>query len=369
VVIAMKLPKLPDDSSQPDPKAPRKPKSLWDTIITSTPVVMTVLATILAGLSSSEMSQSQYYMARSAKEQSKAGDQWSFFQSKKARGAAQMASLEVLRNTGEVAPLTPESFRSAAMQAQMRQGSAGSATATSTKTMDVATTLDDPEVREALVCLSGELPPLPDLKVADDQVRKAVETVRKAPDEESDVYSAVREPALRDAVHAASLNAIAADEAMKPAMAGVAKLQALIDAMAGATRAPTTAHSASSAPSGAAPKARSASDRGSPPELRLLASDFAAARLRFEAARQDREARVNQQTAYLYEVGVRKTAWESERHRARSRSFFFGMLGAQAAVTIASLALAVRERSWLWTTAATIGVLALLSAAYVYLFT
>jgi hypothetical protein len=361
----MKLPKLPDNS----PSDPKKPKSLWDTIITSTPVVMTVLATILAGLSSSEMSQSQYHMARSAKEQSKAGDQWAFFQSKKARGAAHLASLEVLRNTGEVAPLTAESLRGAAMQAQMRQGSAGAASAASTKPMDVAAALDDPEVREALVCLAGELPPLPELKIADSGVRRAVEAVRKAPDEESDVYGAVHEAALRDAVHAASQNAIAADEAMKPAMAGVAKLQAMLDAMAGAARAPATARSSASAPSGATPKARSASDRGSPPELRLLASDFAAARLRFEAARQEREARVNQQTAYLYEVGVRKTAWESERHRARSRSFFFGMLGAQAAVTIASLALAVRERSWLWTTAATIGVLALLSAGYVYLFT
>jgi hypothetical protein len=147
---------------------------------------------------------------------------------------------------------------------------------------------------------------------------------------------------------------------MKPAVAGLTKLQALLDSMADGT-----ARSASRPAS----RIRSASDRGAPPELRLLAGDFAAAKKRFEAARQEREARVNQQTAYLYEVGVRKTAWESERHRARSRSFFFGMLGAQAAVTIASLALAVRERSWLWTTAATIGVLALLSAGYVYLFT
>jgi hypothetical protein len=363
----MKLPKVPDNASSSEPK---KPKSLWDTIITSTPVVMTVLATILAGLSSSEMSQSQYHMARSAKEQSKAGDQWGLFQGKKGRSSAPMAALEVLRNTGEVAPLTAESFRSAAAQAQMRLGSTGAGrTGAGTQAVDVAAVLDDPDVREAMACFGGELPGLPELKIADADVRKAVEAVRKAPDEDSDVYGAVREPALRDAIRAAGQNALAADEAMKPAVAGVAKLQALLDALAGAARPAATTHSASSAPSGATPKGRSASDRGSPPELRLLAGDFAAAKLRFEAARQEREARVNQQTAYLYEVAVRKTAWESERHRARSFSFFFGMLGAQAAVTIASLALAVRERSWLWTVAATIGVLALLSAGYVYLFT
>jgi hypothetical protein len=113
----------------------------------------------------------------------------------------------------------------------------------------------------------------------------------------------------------------------------------------------------------------SASDRGTPALIRQLAADFAAARLRFEAARHEREAKLNQQTAYLYEVAVRKTSVESDRHRTRSRYFFFGMLAAQAAVTIATISLAVKERSWLWTVAAAIGVLALSYAAYVYLFT
>jgi hypothetical protein len=42
----MKLPKLPAAEAQPR-------KSVFDTVVTATPVVMTVLATILAGLSSS----------------------------------------------------------------------------------------------------------------------------------------------------------------------------------------------------------------------------------------------------------------------------------------------------------------------------
>ena len=37
----MKLPKLPETDADP-----KKPKTLWDTIITSTPVVMTVIILI-----------------------------------------------------------------------------------------------------------------------------------------------------------------------------------------------------------------------------------------------------------------------------------------------------------------------------------
>src|SRR5260370_36056706 len=61
---------------------------LWGTILTTTPVVLTVLATILAGLSNSEMTQAQYHRSLAAQYQSKAGDQWGFFQAKRIRGSA-----------------------------------------------------------------------------------------------------------------------------------------------------------------------------------------------------------------------------------------------------------------------------------------
>jgi hypothetical protein len=41
----------------------------------------------------------------------------------------------------------------------------------------------------------------------------------------------------------------------------------------------------------------------------------------------------------------------------------------QAAVTLATIAIATRERSTLWTLAAVIGVVAVIYAGYVYLFT
>src|SRR4051812_23242128 len=68
-------------------KAADKPRTKWDKIITSTPVVMTIVATVLAGLSTSEMNQAQYFRATAAQQQSKASDQWALFQAKRGRAS------------------------------------------------------------------------------------------------------------------------------------------------------------------------------------------------------------------------------------------------------------------------------------------
>ena len=73
----------------PDQLKAEVPQTTWGKVLMSTPVVMTVVATMLAGLASSEMTRAQYDRALAAQQQSKAGDQWSFFQAKRLRGALQ----------------------------------------------------------------------------------------------------------------------------------------------------------------------------------------------------------------------------------------------------------------------------------------
>src|SRR5262245_10865304 len=75
------------------------PPTMWGRILTATPVVMTVVATLLAGLASSEMTRAQYDRAYGAQLQSKAGDQWGYFQAKKLRGAMQRDSFALLQAT------------------------------------------------------------------------------------------------------------------------------------------------------------------------------------------------------------------------------------------------------------------------------
>ena len=81
------------------------PQSSWGKVLGATPIVMTVIATMLAGLASSEMTKAQYDRAYAAQLQSKAGDQWSFYQAKKLRGAFARNSFDLLAATAEVAPL------------------------------------------------------------------------------------------------------------------------------------------------------------------------------------------------------------------------------------------------------------------------
>ena len=89
----------------PDELKKDMPQTGWGKILSATPIVMTVIATLLAGLATSEMTHAQYDRALGAQLQSKAGDQWGYFQAKKMRGAMQRNSLELLQATTDVHPL------------------------------------------------------------------------------------------------------------------------------------------------------------------------------------------------------------------------------------------------------------------------
>ena len=89
----------------PDALKADMPQTTWGRILLATPVVMTVVATLLAGLASSEMTRAQYNRSLAAQQQSKAGDQWSFFQAKRLRGTMQLSTLDLLKTTVSVRPL------------------------------------------------------------------------------------------------------------------------------------------------------------------------------------------------------------------------------------------------------------------------
>lgn len=86
------------------------PQNKWGKIIGATPIVMTVIATMLAGLASSEMTKAQYDRSAAAQLQSKAGDQWSYYQAKKLRSAVARNTLDLLVATADVNPLTAEAL-------------------------------------------------------------------------------------------------------------------------------------------------------------------------------------------------------------------------------------------------------------------
>ncbi len=285
----------------PDQLKADLPPTKWGKMLTATPVVMAVVATMLAGLASSEMTRAQYDRAYAAQLQSKAGDQWSYFQAKRLRGAMQRTSLDLLQATADVHPLSASALPKA--------------------------------TPSALAALEkSELPAVP-APALDPPVNAALEALqRSTPETELTAQlRRLRADTLAAALQSAKDQAAAFDTATKPIVQAVDQIEKSL------------------------------------PADRAVARDFAAAKMRFTAARYDAEAQLNQSIANLLELQVRQTNLSAERHHTRSGRFFLGMLSAQAAVIVSTLAMAARQRNLLWTLAAVAGIAAVLFAIYVYL--
>jgi Domain of unknown function (DUF4337) len=108
----------------PDTLKSDLPEGKWGKILAATPIVMTVVATALAGLASSEMTHAQYDRALAAQLQSKAGDQWGFFQAKKMRSAMQHDTLDILQTVAPFKPVEDAALagQPAAVVAALQQG-------------------------------------------------------------------------------------------------------------------------------------------------------------------------------------------------------------------------------------------------------
>jgi hypothetical protein len=92
-----------------------------------------------------------------------------------------------------------------------------------------------------------------------------------------------------------------------------------------------------------------------------------AARFELDYRRYRNEATLNQGLGFLYEVRVKKSTAESDRHRVRSENFFYAMLAGQIGAVIASLQLARKHGSALWGLAGAAGLIAVGFGVYVYL--
>lgn len=265
------------------------PQTKWGKTLLATPVVMTVIATLLAGLASSEMTRAQYDRALGAQLQSKAGDQWSYFQAKKLRGVIQRNSFEILTATADIRPI------------------------------------ENPVLEKV---------PVPAAPGMDSKVEAALQAIEKQDPETriADLLKNVDDKSLGAALQAAKDNALAFETATAPASQVLDQFE----------------------------KALPAGDKAA-------ARDLTAARMRYNSARYDVEAKLNQSIANLYELQVRKANISAERHHKRSGKFFFGMLAAQAAVIVSTFAIAAQKRNFLWSLAAVAGLAAIIFAIYVYL--
>jgi DNA repair exonuclease SbcCD ATPase subunit len=416
------------DHSSPEPE---KPKTRWDSILTSTPVVLTIVATALAGLSSSEMTRAQYYRSLAAQHQSKAGDQWGFFQAKRIRAGNAEMEVELLRARHVLMPVTaeaiaeyaarlPQELDRTARTAERLLHALGEAKADAgsgslrplveefvrtarQKAKDaralhekLAASLARPEVRESLAYLTkADLPEATKKTVGNAKIDEAHSDIlaRKTEADTASLMAKITDDELQQAMDAAASNAHAFEEKSKPVdveIAAVTQLMKEATALAGSVHRLVERVDLALAELTAANEAgavRVAATNDASNEVRNAAAalgraddaltksademnqSLLAARREFTARRYEREARDNQEIASVYEIQVRKSSLESERHRNRSQLFFLGMLVAQAGVTIATFSLAMRQRNVLWVLATVAGLAAIAFSGYVYLFT
>ena len=317
------------ETKVPDALKSDLPPTTFGKILAATPVVLTVLSTLLAGLSSSEMTRAQYDRSYAAQQQSKAGDQWGYFQAKRLRSAMQNTTLELLRATATVRPLDPAGLRDA-----IRALPASAAAA------PVLAQLDSPTGNVLLGALSGTAYPAPDPEPpTTPALQSSLEAMAQGlPEPEAAAHTTKLQPEVIEAALAAARErAQTFDARIRPLNEAVDQLDRAFAGAAGNAGAPS------------------------------IARDFTAARLRYLGWRYDTEARLNQSIGNLHELQVRLFNFTAERHRLRSQRFFYGMLVVQAGVVLSTLAMAARQRNMLWSVAAVAGVLALAFAIYVYL--
>jgi hypothetical protein len=310
---------------------------------------MAVIATMLAGLASSEMTRAQYDRALAAQQQSKAGDQWSFFQAKRLRGAYQRNTADLLQAVAEVHELDAAGLRAAAERLTDKgETSTPRGTEPAKVKIELLALLDSNAGQEALARLKkGELPAAGAPASIDPRIKSAIEAVDNlgTDAEIASILAGVDNQGLEAAVRAARDQAQAFDTATKPLNQTIDRFETLLDSLA-------QSHSGT---------------EGLDTLGRSLNRDFTAARLGLASQRYEVEARLNQAIANLYELQVRKSNLSAERHHARSQRFFFGMLAAQLGVIISTFAIAARQRNLLWSLAAVAGLVAVGFAIYVYL--
>jgi len=363
---------------------PGHKRTAWETIVITTPVILTVVATILAGLSSSEMSSAQYFRSLAAQMQSKVSDQWGYFQAKKLRAEQCGNTVEIIRHVSQTMPMDANDFsqtisqlRGAMWQTVIAVENAdlsNPAVATTSKQLSAlllkfqSATTRPIANDEAAGFMRGDIPEIQEEPIGNQQIKDTIAAVDSRAAEPDLEQQAGRIPPvdLDQAIAAANKSAAAFDEAAGQMSSARSQTAQTFD---GISRAATAFERAMSQASDDVVAIEPPKSVAAIRELNSqLSGAVSIAGLNFNSNRYQRDAHYNQVLAELLEVEVRRQGFLSNRHRARSQEFFYGMLGAQAGVTIATFSLAVRRRNLLWGLAASAGLAAVTFAAYVYMF-
>jgi hypothetical protein len=371
------------------------------------------------------MTRAQLTRSLAAQAQSRAGDQWAFFQAKRIRGTAMEMTVDLLHSLSTPSKIDIQGLKDAsarlAEELQRLHRDAGSLKEALTKANTNGRALEGSRLLEAATRLANATEkPAKQAAMLRDQLAEALaatdvqrsfaylstddllssdhlpESRKQEIDEritniltqleerrpDSEITPKVRELSLEDiqsAIDVSEANRVAFDKVGKPVRDMLKGLDKLIEEQVLLVRpvqrlVREVSVALADLPGKGLGEVRDAGNTVVQTAASIksaaedLNGDFKAAKHDYNARRNQREADFNKEVAGLLDIEVRKYSIESDRLRERSKHFFYGMLGAQAAVTIASLSLAVRQRSAFWGLAAAAGLGALLFGGYVYMF-
>ena len=282
------------------------PKNLLEKFGAALPIALTAIATAFAGLSSSEMSRAMYHRSEAAQDQSKANDQWSVASHKRDRSLMMQTAALMLR--------PDEAFK---LKVPVEDDFFGP---------------HEPANDAAREWILGRGPPPRTFPAIDDPAIVAVLDANRDGKPEAELLGAAR-----------GVNRVKLEETIDRANAELKRIDAewqpILDIL---TR-----------------------------RLATVTANYdrtqQAKHMEVEQRRYRIEANLNQQLGHLYEVRVKTSSLQSERHHSRSENFFYAMLAGQAGATLAALALARKRQSGLWLGAGLIGTVSVGFGAYVYL--
>lgn len=303
-------------SDAPESPRPDEPKTFVEKVGAALPIGLTALATVFAGMSTGALQQAMYWKSQAAQDQSRATNQWTLAGFKVDRSLiVQTAAAQLLASGGRAPEVTPQST--------------------------------DATEKLAAEWLAGKGPPQVYRRGADAKAREGRVGLPDVPPAIQELTELIRKRTPEDVIlrKALKVKIEDANKAIDEAEAANERItEEEWDAVAKAARKLAADARKTDATTGPAAQA---------------------ALFEMEQRRYRSEATLNQEIAALYEVRVKVTSAESDKHRRKSQILFIAMLVAQIGGVVSSLALARQHKSVLWLFAATAGLVALGFGGYV----
>ncbi len=304
--------------TNPEEKKPEEPKGFFDKAGAALPIALTALATVFASMSNGALQQAMYWKSQAAQDQSKSTNQWSLAGFKRDRALTMQTAAAQLRAIAGYAP--------AKFDTQPKDASA-------------------PDAQKARAWLTergekGGPPPVKLPDVDDEKIKELREAIESREPESELLKKAGR-------VDITKLNK-AIDDAEKYAEQTDKEWSPIIGSANGWVRA----------------QLQIKTDDPDAAKKSAGATAAQAAGFDLEERRYRSESRLNQGIAFLYEIRVKVSAAESDKHRKKSEFLSYAMLVAQIGAVASSLALARKQKSALWLFAAMVGLVAILVGGY-----